>query len=253
MRVPVRAALIPAAVLTAFVTGHAAPAAHHAALGCLHGAASRAAVGHPTSAVAWRAGLGGPTAVYPRPRPRGRRAWVYFSEAPWLLVVGADRLSSGSCMVKVRLPSRPNGGAGWVESRRVALASTPWRITISRSGRKLALTRAGHRVLRVPVVVGKRSTPTPKGLFAIAQATPSNPGAFVGSWVLALTAHSYALQRFDGGNGTVAIHGRGGASLVDPLGSAASHGCIRLANAAIDGLVHRVGRDNLVGTPVQVT
>jgi|SRR5215217_2010344 len=31
-----------------------------------------------------------------------------------------------------------------------------------------------------------------------------------------------------GGPGRVAIHGRGGASLLDPLGTAASHGCIRV-------------------------
>jgi lipoprotein-anchoring transpeptidase ErfK/SrfK len=82
---------------------------------------------------------------------------------------------------------------------------------------------------------------------------PGNPNEFLGSWVLTLTAHSDALTRFDGGDGTVAIHGRGGASLVDPLGSALSHGCIRLANEEIDKLVDRIGRYELPGTPVRVT
>jgi hypothetical protein len=36
--------------------------------------------------------------------------------------------------------------------------------------------------------------------------------AFLGSWILPLTAHSDALRRFEGGDGTAGIHGPGGAS-----------------------------------------
>jgi lipoprotein-anchoring transpeptidase ErfK/SrfK len=70
--------------------------------------------------------------------------------------------------------------------------------------------------------------------------------------VLELTAHSNVLQRYDGGEGTVGIHGRGGASLLDPLGSARSHGCVRLSNQAIGWLVRRIGANHLPGTPVNV-
>jgi lipoprotein-anchoring transpeptidase ErfK/SrfK len=77
--------------------------------------------------------------------------------------------------------------------------------------------------------------------------------AFLGSWVLALTAHSRVLAHFDGGDGRVALHGRGAASLADPLGTAASHGCVRLSNAAIDWLVRRIGLTALPGTPVVIT
>ena len=47
---------------------------------------------------------------------------------------------------------------------------------------------------------------------------------------LHLTAHSNVLEDYGGDPGRVAIHGRGGASLRDPLGSARSHGCIRIDN-----------------------
>lgn len=47
---------------------------------------------------------------------------------------------------------------------------------------------------------------------------------------LHLTAHSNVLEDYGGGPGRVAIHGRGGQSLLDPLGSARSHGCIRIDN-----------------------
>jgi hypothetical protein len=40
--------------------------------------------------------------------------------------------------------------------------------------------------------------------------------------------------------------------LRDPLGSARSHGCVRLANDAISWLVRTIGRGDLPGTPVTV-
>jgi lipoprotein-anchoring transpeptidase ErfK/SrfK len=113
--------------------------------------------------------------------------------------------------------------------------------------------RSGAALRTISIVVGKPSTPTPRGLFAVTWAIRWHPNDFLGSWVLELTAHSGVLQRYDGGDGTVAIHGRGGTSLLDPLGSALSHGCIRLANDAIDWLVRTIGPNALPGTPVQIS
>jgi lipoprotein-anchoring transpeptidase ErfK/SrfK len=140
-----------------------------------------------------------------------------------------------------------------VNAARVVVNKTPWRIEVSTAQRTLTLVRAGRAVQTVSVVVGKLSTPTPVGLFSIVWAIRWDPNDFLGSWVLELTAHSDVLMQFDGGDGTVGIHGRGGASLLDPLGSAASHGCIRLANDAIDQLVATVGEYQLPGTPVDVS
>ena len=154
--------------------------------------------------------------------------------------------------MEVRLPWRPNDAAGWVNADKVFVHETPWRIVVSTAHRRLTLYRAGRPIRTMSVVVGKPSTPTPVGLFAVAWATRWHPTDFLGSWVLELTAHSDVLQQFDGGDGTVGIHGRGGASLLDPLGTAASHGCIRLANDSVDWLVATVGEGRLPGTPVQV-
>jgi lipoprotein-anchoring transpeptidase ErfK/SrfK len=139
-----------------------------------------------------------------------------------------------------------------VNASKVVLEKTRWRIVVSTAQRTLTLVRAGAPIRTISVVVGKPSTPTPVGLFAVAWAIPWHPTDFLGSWVLELTAHSEVLQQFDGGDGTVGIHGRGGASLLDPLGTAASHGCIRLANDSIDWLVATVGA-RLPGTPVQIS
>ena len=212
-------------------------------------------VAGPSHTAAWRAEVESRTAILyqlPGKSPRASR-WLEPTEAPWLLVVGGPRAAFGRCWLHVRLPWRPNGAAGWLNADNVALQQTPWRITVSRASRTLTLFRSGAAVRKVSVVVGKPSTPTPAGLFAIVWAIPWHPTDFLGSWVLELSAHSDVLQTFDGGDGTVGIHGRGGASLLDPLGSARSHGCIRLTNDAIDWLVHTVGASRLPGTPVQIS
>ena len=81
---------------------------------------------------------------------------------------------------------------------------------------------ADRLVRSFAAVVGKPSTPTPAGLFAIAAELPQpSPGKnFEGAWVLPLTAHSEVLRSFEGGDGQVALHGRGGASLGGPPSTA---------------------------------
>lgn len=224
-----------------------------AALSCHNGSATGSVVGKPTSKVAWRAELLEPTGV-DRVLRSDRRVLVSVgpTQASWLLVLGAASTQSGRCWVKVRLPWRPNDASGWVEASRVILRPTAWRIVVSVAKRSLSVYRAGSLLRRLEVVVGGPSTPTPLGLFSVIGAWRSPPTAFLGSWILALTAHSTVLHEFDGGDGTIGIHGRGGASLLDPLGSALSHGCIRLDNSSIDWLVSRIGAGALPGIPVRV-
>jgi lipoprotein-anchoring transpeptidase ErfK/SrfK len=214
-----------------------------------------ASVSGPTNAAAWKAGIGSRIGVFDHvPGKRLRpTTWVAPKDAPWLLVLARPRAADNRCWLQVRLPWRPNTAAGWINAKLVVVERTKWRIEVSTSRRTLTLFEAGKSVRAISVVVGKPSTPTPTGTFAVAWAVRWNPNDFLGSWVLELTAHSNALQQFDGGNGLVGIHGRGGASLLDPLGTAASHGCIRLANDSIDWLVHTVGQSRLPGTPVEVS
>jgi hypothetical protein len=208
----------------------------------------------PNKALAWRAGIAWRTAVYNRlPAAKLRPSrWLGPTDAPRLLVLGRARPANRRCWLRVRLPWRPNSAAGWINANNVSLEPTKWRIVVSTGRRTLTLFGAGTAVRTVRVVVGKPTTPTPVGLFAIVWAVSWHPNDFLGSWVLELTAHSNVLQEFDGGDGTVGIHGRGGASLLDPLGSARSHGCIRLSNDTIDWVVNTIGRGQLSGTPVQV-
>ena len=213
-----------------------------------------ASVTAPTNSGAWKVRLESRIRVFDRVPGKRRRpsTWVGPRSAPWLLVLARPRTADNRCWVRVRLSWRPNNAAGWINANLVVVEKTAWRIEVSTARRTLTLFKAGKPVRTISVVVGKPSTPTPTGLFAITWAIRWHPNDFLGSWVLELTAHSNVLQRFDGGDGMVGIHGRGGASLLDPLGSVASHGCIRLDNDSIDWLVRTVGQDQLPGTPVEV-
>jgi L,D-transpeptidase catalytic domain len=231
----------------------AAPSAL-AAPDCRAGRASGASVGKPAAAVAWRAGLVGRTKVWrsvPQRKDRSRLSIVP-REAPWLLVLRTARDRSGRCWLRVRLPSRPNDAAAWVNANRVVVRPTRWRLVVSRRARTLSVFRDGKRVRRFRVVIGAPPTPTPHGLFSIVDVWRWNPGDFLGSYILPITAHSNVLQEFGGGDGRVGIHGRGGSSLFDPLGAARSHGCIRLSNGPIEWIVRKVGAHRLPGIPVRV-
>jgi lipoprotein-anchoring transpeptidase ErfK/SrfK len=193
------------------------------------------------------------TPVEARTAPAGRPVRRIAALAPWnrgpvgLLVLAEQRTPQGALWLRVRLPARPNKASAWIPANVVQLDSTPWRIIVSVGSRTVTLDRDGHTVHVFRAVVGASGTPTPTGLYAVSErVSQPDPHAFYGPWVLLLTAYSNTLQRFDGGPGQISIHGRGGTSLLDPLGSALSHGCIRIDNVAIE-LLARVAVE---GTPV---
>jgi lipoprotein-anchoring transpeptidase ErfK/SrfK len=165
------------------------------------------------------------------------------------LRVVARRSVGGRWFVRVLLPERPNGSSVWVAADRVVLLRTRWHVYVDRRARRLVVTRGGRRVRSARVVVGAPRSPTPAGEFALSERIAQKSAhGFVGPWVLAITAFSGTYRQFDGGPGRVAIHGRGGASLRDPLGTARSHGCVRVAN----GLIRWMARHLQAGTPVTI-
>jgi L,D-transpeptidase catalytic domain len=194
-----------------------------------------------------------PTTVRARPGAGRRRARVA-TEARWgggpvrLLVLRSALDRAGRRWLRVRLPERPNDRAGWIRADHTRTSITPWRIVISTAARTVTVRHSGRRVRRFSAVVGAPATPTPHGLFAISERIRQRPGGELGPWALHLTAHSKVLEDFGGGKGRVAIHGRAGALLADPLGTARSHGCIRLANRNVAWLARRA----IEGTPVEI-
>lgn len=208
----------------------------------------------PTARLAWTARIVAATPVRSRPdasaRPSGRLEPV----AAWnggevrLLVLDVHDGEHGRRWLRVRLPSRPNGAGGWIDADAARLGSTPWRIEVDVRARRASALRDGRRVRSWRVVVGAPATPTPRGLFAVYERVRQPAGSELGPYALHLTAHSDVLDDYGGGPGRVALHGRAGALLGDPLGSAVSHGCVRMDDGAIAWLAARAGP----GTPVLV-
>ena len=165
-----------------------------------------------------------------------------------LLVVG-HRTVAGHDWLRVLLANRPNGSTGWIPRDRARITTTAWAVVVPLAERRLYAVRRGRVVRRFSVVVGRQQTPTPTGRFAISERIAlGSSGGFYGTWMLTLTAHSEVLDTFEGGDGQVAIHGRGGASLEVPVGTAGSNGCVRMRNRDIDWLAKHVS----AGTPVIV-
>jgi hypothetical protein len=165
-----------------------------------------------------------------------------------LLVLGARRDRDSRLWLRVQLPERPNGRSGWIDADFARLRQTPWRLVLDRGSRRASAYRAGRRVRSWRVVIGEPGTPTPGGLFAVYERVRQPAGSELGPFALQLTAHSNTLLNFGGGPGRVAMHGRSGPLLADPLGSARSHGCIRMQNQIVRWLAVRARP----GTPVEI-
>jgi hypothetical protein len=241
--------LLSTAVLSSAALAYATPGA-----GAEGAPFAHASAGPPTPTQAWVAKVLYPTAGRSAPSATAARRLTVGPVSSWgtpteLLVLGSRVDAAGHPWLRVRLDYRPNGYTAWIDEEDTVMYRDPWRITVSRARREVRIYDADRLVRSFAAVVGKPSTPTPAGLFAIAAELPQGVSEdFEGTWVLPLTAHSEVLRTFEGGDGQVALHGRGGASLVDPLDSARSHGCVRLANAAIGWIAGHVP----VGTPVRI-
>jgi lipoprotein-anchoring transpeptidase ErfK/SrfK len=189
-----------------------------------------------------------------RPRSRARSVWRVDTVTSWSgqaqqLLVLDTAWRDGREWLKVLLPIRPNGTSGWIPRDKAQLSYTPYWIELRLGSRRMTVFRDGRRVRRFRAVIGAPGTPTPRGLAAIYERNRQpDPGGFLGPWSLPLTAFSNVLESFGGGPGRVAVHGRAGASLRDPLGSARSHGCIRIDSSAVSWLARRVS----AGTPVRI-
>ncbi len=185
----------------------------------------------------------------------GRIVWRAQPQTDWsgepqsLLVLGSA-VRAGQLWLKVLLPIRPDGSSAWIPRGRVTLSHTRYWLVVAKHRRHVRVYFDGRLRHNFQAVIGKPATPTPDGLAAIYERDRQpDPTGFLGPWALPLTALSNTLRSFGGGPGRIAIHGRGGSSLLDPLGSAASHGCIRIDNRPVTWLATHVPQ----GAPVQIT
>lgn len=179
--------------------------------------------------------------------PRQSRPWRRYANptAQGTPLVFLVRARAGGWL-RVLLPSRPNGSAGWLRDRGLTLRADRWAVVVNLRSRRLLVRYGGHSVLSAPVGAGRAATPTPPGLYYItALLRQPHPRGLYGPWAFALSAFSPVLTHFGAGDGQVGLHGTN-----EPrrIGRAVSHGCIRVRNQVIE----RLARLLPLGTPVRI-
>jgi hypothetical protein len=176
------------------------------------------------------------------------------SEANWLFPSSTQFGSRTTFLVtgrqgdwlQVVLPVRQNGTRAWIPASGVSLSTVPFRLVVSVSQHRVALWKADQLIVDTDAVVGTPSTPTPYGLFYVTDLLDTgNPDGAYGPYIVATSARSDAFDWFNGGEPLVGVHGTNEPEL---LGTAASHGCVRLSNDVITELVRLLP----LGTPVHI-
>ncbi|MEA2493410.1 MAG: hypothetical protein QOJ29_1321 [Thermoleophilaceae bacterium] len=162
-----------------------------------------------------------------------------------LPVIGHSTMQ-GVGWLHVRLPGRPNGHTGWIRKSATTALITSWHVIVRTSTRRVVVYRHGRRLRTFKAVVGKPSTPTPHGEYFVEEAIRLRAADVGAPFALALSARSNVLQEFDGGPGQIGLHGL--ANVGGVLGTAVSHGCVRLNADAMRWLVARIGP----GVPVTI-
>lgn len=159
-------------------------------------------------------------------------------------VVRHQVMADGSEWLQVRALRNRTQVKVWIPrwaTRRVLIR---YRIKIDISSRLTTVYRDGKVARRFRVVVGAPATPTPTGTWYVVDRLHLWNSWSRGRWALATSAFSRVLKRFDGGQGQVALHARG--SLGEPVGTAASHGCVRFNNGAMAWMARTIPNGTLI-------
>ncbi|MDP1847292.1 MAG: L,D-transpeptidase family protein [Solirubrobacteraceae bacterium] len=146
----------------------------------------------------------------------------------------------------VEVPAKANADAIW--------DANPLAVTVSRDGKQARLFRRGKLVKTYRVAVGTPKYPTPTGRYVV-QTMQKNPawnvpqsewaGDLAGQTIPGGDPRNPLVARWIGFNGSVGFHGTASSG---SLGTAASHGCVRMSPADVIDLFERVR----TGTPVYV-
>lgn len=158
----------------------------------------------------------------------------------------------GRSWLRVRLPGRtlrgqPPPPAGWIRASNTVISTTAWHLVVDLIARRVDVYFKGRLLRSYPAIVGKPSTPTPTGEYFIEEDVQLPSWSAGAPFALATSDRSNVLQQFDGGPGQIALHGLD--NVGGQLGTAESHGCIRLADSTITWLAARINP----GVPLTIT
>jgi lipoprotein-anchoring transpeptidase ErfK/SrfK len=160
------------------------------------------------------------------------------------LVAKTARDADGEAWIRILLPIRPNGAAGWVKKSHVIVRQIRERIVVDLSARTLRYFRDGTLADRFDIGIGRPETPTALGTFYVwAQVPQASPTGPYGVFALGLSGFSEVIKNWPGG-GRMAIHGT---SNPGDRGQMVSHGCVRVFNDDMVAL-----KQVPMGTPVVI-
>jgi hypothetical protein len=71
-------------------------------------------------------------------------------------VIGHARGPGGIAWLRVLLPGRPNGSAGWIAAQGTRAASTGWQLIVNLGERRVRVYRRGRLLRSFPAVVADR-------------------------------------------------------------------------------------------------
>jgi lipoprotein-anchoring transpeptidase ErfK/SrfK len=151
--------------------------------------------------------------------------------------------------LNVNVAARPNGKTGWIKKSEVHTFQHHYAIRIDLTAKAMAVCNAGRLIQSERVAVGTTRNPTPTGeCFTEDLIKPKGgPNGAYGAFAFGLSCFSEnpELENFGGGDGRIGIHGT---NAPGSLGTAVSHGCIRVSNAGITKLAKTVP----LGVPVEI-
>jgi hypothetical protein len=179
---------------------------------------------------------GGPTIAHlPAATPLGAPTWL------WVLRTTPDHRWG-----RVVLPLKPNGRTGWITLHGLRTVHTSTWIRASLHAHRIWLMRGSRTVTSFSAAIGAASTPTPIGRFSVTDSLATgDPSGPFGWYAFGLSGYQPHLPPNWTGGDQLAIHGTD-----DPasIGTAASHGCLRVWPRALARL-RPVLR---LGTPVVI-
>ena len=146
---------------------------------------------------------------------------------------------------RVSIPYSGSRSTGWIRIEGLGLSNTPYSVHADLSKHSITVTRLDKVIARFPAATGAAASPTPIGKYFVTDLVDIPAGGSFGSFAFGLSGIQTNLPAGWSGGDQLAIHGT-----QDPssIGTAASAGCLRVSERALDRLKPLLQ----LGTPVTI-